>query len=69
MLNNYNIFMISDYRLIKLAQILDSIAEPDTGEIYRPDSNDSMHSALSSCANTGTDGVNIMNPKYFITLK
>lgn len=46
---------ISDYRLIKLAQILDSIAAPEANELYRADSNDSMHSAMSSLANTGSN--------------
>ena len=47
-------FNFSDYRLIKLAQILDIIFEPESGELYRPPSNDSMHSASSSLTNTGS---------------
>merc|ERR1712107_130937 len=42
---------ISDYRLIKLAQILDSLVvndTPDPGSLIRSDSNESMQSALSS---------------------
>ncbi len=49
---------ISDYRLNKLAQILDSLVDPDDydpqGGLHRTDSNDSMQSALSSLANTGS---------------
>ncbi len=57
---------ISDYRLNKLAQILDSLVEPDDGDphggnLHRADSNESMQSALSSLANTGSLIANI-NP-------
>ena len=52
---------ISDYRLNKLAQILDSLVdvEPDEdeaagGNLHRTDSEASMKSALSSLANTGS---------------
>ncbi len=49
---------VSDYRLIKLAQILDSLLDstedqPETG-LHRTDSDASMMSALSSLANTGS---------------
>jgi hypothetical protein len=37
-----------------LAQILDTIFEPESGELYRPVSNDSMVSASSSLTNTGS---------------
>ena len=47
-------FFFSDYRLIKLAQILDVIFEPESGELYRPPSNDSLYSASSSLTNTGS---------------
>ena len=48
---------IADYRLIKLAQILDSLFEKpvaNPGDLVKSDSNESMHSALSSLANTGS---------------
>ncbi len=49
---------VSDYRLIKLAQILDSLFDaaedqPETN-LHRTDSDASMMSALSSLANTGS---------------
>ena len=40
--------------MIKLAQIVDVIFEPESGELYRPISNDSMASAKSSLTNTGS---------------
>ncbi len=50
---------VSDYRLIKLAQILDSLVDAgedqhESGGLHRVDSDASMVSALSSLANTGS---------------
>ena len=50
----HNVYFL---RLIKLAQILDSLVvndTPDPGSLIRSDSNESMQSALSSLGNTGS---------------
>ena len=53
-------FNIADYRLLRLAIILDSLSEPDILE--HAESNDSMHSAMSSLAMTGSSVNQVFKP-------
>ena len=51
-----------------MAQILDTIFEPENGELYRPVSNESMVSASSSLTNTGSLNFAIPTAKPILAL-